>query len=55
MRDGHCQHATSDLAKVMFSIGSKIYETNKNGQNFKVIFDQNDFDISNFDYKFYFH
>ena len=50
--DGHCQHSTSYLAKVLFSIGSKIYETDKNGQNFRVIFDHNDFDISNFDYNY---
>ncbi len=36
----------------MFSIGNKIYETNQNGQNLKLIFDHNDLDITSFEYNY---
>lgn len=50
--DGYCRSSTSDQARVMFSIGTKIYETDQNGQNVKVVFNHDDLDITNFDYNY---
>ena len=48
--NGHCKHVQSNTAKVMFSVGSKIYETNTNGDNVRTLYDNIDMDISSFDY-----
>ncbi|CAF0941452.1 unnamed protein product, partial [Brachionus calyciflorus] len=50
--NGHCKHQTSDTAKIIFSIGSKIFETDQNAQNFRTILNNNDVDISSFDYNY---
>ena len=48
-----------DTAKIIFSIGNKIFETNKNGENLRTLYESFDQDITSFDYnaktnKFYF-
>ncbi|RNA36027.1 low-density lipo receptor-related 2 isoform X1, partial [Brachionus plicatilis] len=50
--DGHCSHIQSDLAKIIFSIGSKIFETNQQSQNFHQILNNDDLMISSFDYNY---
>ena len=45
-------NCAGNSAKIMFSIGSKIYETNQQGQNLRLIFDHNDLDITSFDYNY---
>lgn len=52
LADGYCQSRNSQEARVIFSIGSKIYETDQNGQNVRLIFNNDDMDVSNFDYNF---
>jgi hypothetical protein len=34
----------------VFSIGNKIYETNKEGQNLRVLLDSDNYDITSFDF-----
>ena len=41
-----------DQAKVLFSIGNKIFETDKNGQNMRTLLEDDTLEISNFDYNF---
>lgn len=41
-----------DSAKVLFSVGNKIYETNKDGISYRVVMDNNDLEISSFDYDY---
>ncbi len=41
-----------DNVKIMFSTGSKIFESNNNGQNIRQIYENNDFDIISMDYNF---
>jgi len=36
----------------MFSVGSKIYETNQRGDNLRTIMDNNEVDIRSIDYNF---
>ena len=50
--NGYCRSLTSNEAKVIFSTGSKLYETDLNGQNMKLIFNQNNYDITSFDYNY---
>ncbi len=39
-----------DSAKIMFSIGTKIYETNANGDSLRTLYDNSDQDLASFDY-----
>lgn len=50
--NGHCKHVSSDSAKILFSLGSKIFETNQQGQNLRTIMDNDNLDINSFDYNF---
>jgi hypothetical protein len=52
LANGYCKGLTSQEARVMFSIGSKVYETDQNGQNVRLIFNNDDLVISSFDYNF---
>lgn len=37
---------------MLFSVGNKIYETNKDGISYRVVMDNNDLEISSFDYDY---
>lgn len=39
-------------ARVLFSVGNKIYETNLDGNNLRLVIDNKDFRISSFDFNF---
>lgn len=41
-----------DSAKVFFSSGGKIFETNQKGENLRILLDNSNFDISSIDYNF---
>jgi hypothetical protein len=41
-----------DNARILFSIGSKIFESDKMARNVRQVFDNSDFDISSMDYEF---
>ena len=41
-----------DAARVIFSVGNKIYETNQRGDNLRTLMDNNDLDIRSIDYNF---
>ena len=40
------------MARIIFSIGSKIFETDQNGQNFRQILNNENLEISSFDYNY---
>jgi hypothetical protein len=43
---------SGDRATVLFSIGNKLFETDKNGQNLRTLLEDDTLEISNFDYNF---
>ena len=49
---GHCKDLTGDQAKVIFSFGTRLIETDQSGQNVRTILASDELDIGAFDYNY---
>jgi len=52
LQNGYCRSVISDQARVLFSLGNKIYETDQEGRNVRLVFNNDDIEITSFDYNF---